>query len=688
MQALLDSSAGSTELQWLHGLRGGLWAQDAAELEAERQLERFSVLRLDADGRKSQSMHALAHIEPVARSLLGAHDSYVSQASFVGTSRRKSMFARVRACWVDLDLHKEGIRLDAQTVREIRAHCTGLGLPEPSLIVASGRGAYCKWILERAVTSLPAWDAAQSMLVVLFQRFLADKRARDACRVFRMLGTRNSKVASEPESVVRVIDGSGQETSFEALALALEAARQQIELPSVDRTGADRRRGPRSKTLNRWSEELRQAAEHGSIEELDLYSRLREPILSGNRKTAATLGWARFCDLRDLFIRRGGIPVGQRDLAMFWMVNALAHAGVVSSLNWDEEITELLRAFPQVGHNFDPLEDGSLTTLYSRLKNTELLREQMAQGLDLHGLVNADELLYRPGNQHLIDAFDISDEEQQGLRTLISPQERQRRRDAKAPGRAERREQRQQLRERILEWLQSNGWVCTNIAALARQLGEAVGKVWRHVRALLAEHQAQSDRRGEVATATTTAAAAPVPKGHEKPAIKDARAGRWVPMRQFWAGGALPGKGATVRHAIPRQGCLGPGRLVRETVQAPLYLRVMLKHVRYQRRAPTAQELARLLPTPAWMRAPAPGSAVHRLLQRVRTEAVLEERRRTLTEPAALESVVQQARDAHRRARDAIQQAQQATQERLRGGIERLRQRIQELNGGGHGYAK
>ena len=664
VQCLLEKSAGSHELQWLHGLRTGTWGEQMLELAPERRLERFSTLSISPEGQSRQSMHALDSIDSIARQLQGQYDTYVSQATFVGTSRRKSMFCQVRACWVDLDLHKDGLVLDGAMVREIRNHCRALSLPEPSLIVASGRGAYLKWILERAVTDLPAWDAAQSLLVVLFQRFLADKRARDVCRVFRLLGTRNSKVKNDADSIVRVIDGCGQECSFEALAQALEAVRGQIELPKglaeAETEKPSVRRETPSKALNRWSEELRLAAERGSIEELEIYSKLRAPIFSGNRKSPASLGWARFCDLRDLFMARGGIAVGQRDLALFWMVNSLAHAGVVSSANWNEEIKELLRAFPRVGEGFDPLKDGSLSTLNRRLKNTEALREQIAQGLDPQTNVSTEDLLYRPTNAYLIETFDISPEEQSRLKTIIDAQERQRRRDAKAPGRAERRQRRQELRERVRAWLQAHQGVCNNISALARELGEAVGRVWRIVRSLIKEMSPEKAHKTDAG---------------DKP-VEQAR-GRIVSARQFMVGKRKRAEGTEGASpwVIPPRGCLGPGRLVRETVtiKAPLYLRIIMRHIKFRNRPPTAQELAKLMPSPPWKREIQPGSALHRLLQRVREDAAASIK---MTHEQ-LGAILEKAKRVREAARFAAEQEIRNNQRRLQEIAKRMQQRAQ-----------
>jgi len=491
---MLLNFTGSDEMKWLYGVQTGEWGRLAQQGDGGTAIhcpnERFAVLRLFSGARQQQQMFGLDQIESVSRSLACHADSYVSQATFVGASRRKAFFSRVRACWVDLDFHNQGRLLDSAMVSEIRQHCDQLDLPQPSLIISSGRGAYLKWVLERPVTDLPTWDAAQSMLVLLFQSFVADKNARDACRVFRVLGSHNAKVEDPVRREVKAIDGTGQEVLFETLAAALEHARSQITLPQIfakseQGVGSGATRRPRSATLDRWSERLLHAAECGSTDELELFARLREPIMQSGKFSVASLGWSRFCDLRDLYVNRGGIPIGQRDLSMLWMLNSLGHAGIVTPENFESEVRSLLRAFPMGKDGYDPLQDGSMQTLRQRLFRTHVLCQDVKSGkIDPSAYIDPSSLLYRPGNQFLINAFDISEDEQKSLKVLISAQEKLRRADAKAPGRTQRREQRKSLKARVQQLLQECGGVCANIAALARTLGEAVSRVWRMVKAI------------------------------------------------------------------------------------------------------------------------------------------------------------------------------------------------------------
>ena len=662
---------GAQELRWLHGLNGGSWASRIlSEPLANRVQERFAVLRIDERG-THQSMHALQNIDATAALLQGLPECYVSQASFIGSSRQKAFFSRVRACWVDLDLHKDGMQLDSATVRDILVHCQALGLPAPTMIIASGRGAYLKWILKRPLTNLPAWNAAQAMLVLLFQRFLADKRARDACRVFRMLGTRNSKVEPGRNNIVHVVDGSGEEVDFEALAQALQAAQSQIDLPAqmerhrAKQEGVDRRRGPRSKTLSRMGQTLREAAERGSVEELRLYSAASQPIMMGPAKTGATLGWARFQDLRDLYIARGGIPVGQRDLVLFWMLNFLAQAGVVESSNWEREVKSLLAAFPQVGKDFDPLRDGSLSTLKRRMQATEALRAKLREGsLDPEALVDTDELLYRPSNRFLIDVFDITPEEQKSLRTIISAEERQRRRDEKAPGRAERRAARQALREKIARWLAEHNWVCSNISALARELGEGVAKVWRIVKSLLRQ---RAQECAQAAQATPPAASSQAPaaslrkKAQKKTEAKTAgpEPGRfWVKAKLFWVD-SRPIETIKVALKKAQQKAKQRSQYL-ASAASRAFVRALLAYVRRHQRMPDPSTLAQM--RARWW----PQSLKASTTNVVRTQA-------------EIERLEQRIQELMKQNRLKIQQAQENSKKRLLATIERTRKKIQQL---------
>jgi len=253
---------------------------------------------------------------------------------------------------------------------------------------------------------------------VCFASYGADEQSADASRVLRVLGSVNPK-ATEERRVVRVVGGTGRFSRFEDLFSALQpygesgtggAKRRRKSSAAkpasndVSQESAEGRNEGRNKTVDVSHD--KPALIRGSTQALKDFSAAREGKVRYKKKSPASLGWARFCDLRDLFLMRGGIPIGMRDLAMFWMLNSLAHAGVVRLDSWERDISDLLVAFPRAGIDFDPLADGSMMTLKDRLEKTQwlrlLLRDGKKSGDDM---VLTDDLLYRPSNEYLIDIF-------------------------------------------------------------------------------------------------------------------------------------------------------------------------------------------------------------------------------------------------------------------------------------------
>ena len=124
---------------------------------------------------------------------MGAHvgqpDRYFSPNEFTHW-RRVNLLSSLRACYVDLDqAHNWPALLDA---------LGALLLPEPSLVVESGRGLHLYWVLDAApAKALPVWQAIQDTLVTKLQPFGADPAARDCTRMLRIVGSLNGKNAAE-----------------------------------------------------------------------------------------------------------------------------------------------------------------------------------------------------------------------------------------------------------------------------------------------------------------------------------------------------------------------------------------------------------------------------------------------------------------------------------------------------------
>ena len=123
-------------------------------------------------------------------------DLYVSQAAF-RRWRGIADLTAIGACYVDLDFHTRE-RWRGRQPRDVAFAVTHVleeaGVPLPSYILGTGRGLCCVWLCELLPpTVLPRWNLVQRTLADHLTQFGADKRAIDAARVFRVVGSENAK---------------------------------------------------------------------------------------------------------------------------------------------------------------------------------------------------------------------------------------------------------------------------------------------------------------------------------------------------------------------------------------------------------------------------------------------------------------------------------------------------------------
>ena len=429
MLQIYDSAV--SEAQFLHGREAGNSRPTSDALF-------FSILRKMPEPQRSlQKSYRMSMLDEVAAGVIGASDTYISQSSFWSSNRRAVSFKQTRAAWVDLDLYNIDKVVDGATISEILRHAETMGIPAPTSVIASGRGCYLKWIFRTPITQreLPTWQTLQAVLTSAYSTLAADMKARDASRVLRLLQTRNSKGGG----LVELIDGCGEIYDFNEMCRSVESLRLEmlLETESKVMVSGARKIAKRTTAL---SEQMLHASQRGDMDALNLFTEMRRPVML-EKLSARSLNWNRFCDLRSLYEQRGGIPVGERDITMFWMLNFLSASSVIHASNWNCEIEELQRAFP-APESFEPLTDGSMSSLLRRVRDKERGCKYTWNGADVTPL-------YRPSNRHLIEAFSITPEEMKPLTVIVSGDEKRARQDAKADGRADRREARQQWRHEV-----------------------------------------------------------------------------------------------------------------------------------------------------------------------------------------------------------------------------------------------
>lgn len=141
-----------------------------------------------------------------------ASNVYVSQQCF-WRWRAVSQLKELGCLYVDLDYRTRSRWAETRPDDVAWAAMRSLdedNLPTPTYIIATGRGLCAVWLHEYVPrAALPRWNAAQKVLADALTRFGADKRAVDAARVFRLLGSTNPRAVDSRYETVKCIYAAG-----------------------------------------------------------------------------------------------------------------------------------------------------------------------------------------------------------------------------------------------------------------------------------------------------------------------------------------------------------------------------------------------------------------------------------------------------------------------------------------------
>ena len=125
---------------------------------------------------------------------VGEDDVFVTVNQFKGY-RYVRLLKKIRACYVDIDGY--------QDVFGVLEYLHEHGIPEPNFIVNSGNGLHLYWALDPAPAQAKSyWSAIQHRLIYMLRPLGADPVARDAARVLRVSGTKNSKSDDLVEGII------------------------------------------------------------------------------------------------------------------------------------------------------------------------------------------------------------------------------------------------------------------------------------------------------------------------------------------------------------------------------------------------------------------------------------------------------------------------------------------------------
>ena len=134
-------------------------------------------------------------IREVIESVEGEEDVYIAPNTFYKPYRSVQNIRHFRALYIDIDLKSYGKEEAVYNIYEKAA----IGeIPEPSMVLDSGRGLHVYWRIEDApYNALWTWQQIEDYLYKKLQYLGADIKATDGARLLRLPSTYNSKSNTE-----------------------------------------------------------------------------------------------------------------------------------------------------------------------------------------------------------------------------------------------------------------------------------------------------------------------------------------------------------------------------------------------------------------------------------------------------------------------------------------------------------
>ena len=442
----------------------------------------ISILARLESNRLQQRSHMISDLpKRIAEYAAHHRDAYISQNEFRKPNRQVVNLLRLTSHFIDLDTYRVQA-LANHSPESLTEHVLlslyDMGIPEPSLVVYSGRGLQLKWLLERPIPAgaAPRWKAVQDSLWRHLEQLGADQNSLDISRVLRIVGSVNER----SREVVRITH-TNRLPALGGTLLPNGVVAYPFDLFAD--TVLPRERQVLVGRLHRKNDgSTRVAANENAFAVSTTEVHTTSPEKAHTRGSpalalsASQLAWDRLDDLRTLFRLRGwsgGAPAGQRNTPMFLAACFLATSQVT---------TDLMSNLIVLAREFVP----TWTNAELRSCVSSALSRAAAAGQGELVEYNGEAVTpnYRFSNDTLIDWLAISAAEQCQLKTIIGDEERRSRdRERKAAQRREEQcltreqyEARAELRKVEICKLRENGMRVPDIAA---QLGVSVSMIYK-----------------------------------------------------------------------------------------------------------------------------------------------------------------------------------------------------------------
>lgn len=348
------------------------------------------------------------------------NEFYCSVNTLIAPGKHSGKYVvKLNALFADLDYYNNPDFKDLTAEQMVGLLEQELDYPTPSFYIDSGRGIYIIWLLESTFAtnkSKKFWQKIEDSIINLFKDFSIDTKVRDLARVLRLIGSKNSKVdrvvkiIESPLMIGRTFDNPLRyELSDFAEFFWGDKSLLEKVIPIANTKKTKSKRKNNTKKIKSETKKVTQIRNTYSLNSL------------------------RYMDLEKLVeLRADRVEDGWREHLLFLYRLHLLYSNVES----ETALNMTLALNSKLGLPMEEKEVIAMTSnteeaskVYHRLMKT--FEERTNENITLRKhMEDSGAYLYK--NTTIIDMLNIQPEEQMHLDIIISPKEKQRRKNIKS----------------------------------------------------------------------------------------------------------------------------------------------------------------------------------------------------------------------------------------------------------------
>lgn len=346
-------------------------------------------------------------LEDVQRAAASGGDCYTSMNTFLRKKRKIEHLWHLNAFFVDLDIYNTNKSVE-DVLEAVSRFVAEKKIFPPTMIISSGRGMYLIWKIHDVPGQIPGtrqlYKRIQNYLVELFEEYGGDHAAKDAARVLRIPGT----IHTGSGNTVKILD------CYKDRIYTM----YQFQSHFIDKEGVHRG------TVKRAVQRKKQGKQGAELKRFPKPFNIQDPFAKSqiSRHKAICDDIEALCENRRYFIakrkrRNATLHIYAFSLMMVYQNQSTA-SGFVEQLNalFDEplEKAEVERIVQ------------SATAAYKDFTDYLQLPEDQRPVLEKYAAPG-----YHYDHKTIIKYLKITKKEQKRLKTLISPEEKKARKNAR-----------------------------------------------------------------------------------------------------------------------------------------------------------------------------------------------------------------------------------------------------------------